>query len=103
MTLFSAVLAPNTSNTTMLELDQATALRQMGVVLTNEVYDGVRIPDQQDELEEIMESRKTFLKKPAVRLAGLVITIVLAVGTPLAIVFHRPPNQAVSLLPSSIP
>ena len=75
VTPFSAVLAPNTSNTTMLELDQAAALRQMGVVLTNEVYDGVRIPDQHDEQQEIRESRKTFLKKPAVRLAGLLITM----------------------------
>ena len=45
VTPFSAVLAHNTSNTTMLELDQAAALRQMGVVLTNELYDGVLIPD----------------------------------------------------------
>ena len=35
VTPFSTVLEPNTSNTTMLELDQAAALRQMGVVLTN--------------------------------------------------------------------
>ena len=54
------VLAPNTSNTTMLELDQAAALRQIGVVLTNEVYDGVLVPGQHDEQEEIMESRKKF-------------------------------------------
>ena len=44
-----------------------------------------------------------FLKKPALRLEGLVITTVLAVGTTLAVIFHRLPNQAVSLLPSSIP
>ena len=57
VTPFSAVPAPRTSNTTMLELDQAAALRQMGVVLTNEVYDGVPIPDQHDEQQEIMESQ----------------------------------------------
>ena len=36
VTPFSAVLAPNTSNTTMLELDQAAALRQMGIVLVGD-------------------------------------------------------------------
>ena len=61
VTPFSDMLAPNTSNTTMLELYQASALRQMGVVLTNELYDGVPIPDQHDEQEEMNQSRKRFL------------------------------------------
>ena len=87
----------------MLELDQAAALRQMGAVLTNEVYDGVPIPDQHDKQEEMNQSQKMFLKKPAVRLSGLVKKIVIAAGTTLAVVFNRPHNQAVSLLPSSIP
>ena len=37
MTLFSAVLAPNTFNTTVEDTDYTRALRQIGVVLTNEV------------------------------------------------------------------
>ena len=46
LTPFSDVLAPDTSNTTMLEIDQATALRGMGIRLINELYDGIRIPNQ---------------------------------------------------------
>ena len=46
MTLFSAVLAPNTFNTMVEDTDYTRAHRQIGVVLTNEVYDGVLIPNQ---------------------------------------------------------
>ena len=48
MTLFSAVLAPNSFNTTAEDTDYTRAHRQIGVVLTNEVYDGVLIPDQHE-------------------------------------------------------
>ena len=51
LTPFSAVLAPDTSNTTMLEIYKATVLREMGIRLTNELYDGIRIPNQHDQQE----------------------------------------------------
>ena len=46
VTPFSSAFAPNTPNTTMLELDQSEALRHMDAVLTNEVYYGVPVPNQ---------------------------------------------------------
>ena len=48
----------------------------MGVVLTNEVYDSVHIPYQHDEQEEMKQSYKRFLNKPALKLAALVETII---------------------------
>ena len=85
MTLFSAVLAPNSFNTTVEDTNYTRAHRQNGVVLTNEVYDGILIPDQHEGQEELKQSQILFLKKPLVRLAGLVVTTILIVETPLAI------------------
>ena len=85
MTLFSAVLAPNTFNTTVEDTDYTRALIQIGVVLTNEVYDGVLIPDQHEGQEELNQSQILFLKKPSFRLAGLVVTTILTVETPLSV------------------
>ena len=103
VTLFSAVLAPDTSTTTMVQIDQATALRQMGVILTNEVYAGVCIPDEHNEQEEMNRPWKRFLNKLEVRLAGLVVKEILAVGTHLTVLSQVHTDQVVSLLPSSIP
>ena len=38
------------------------------------------------------QSQNSFFKKPTVKLAVLVITTILEVGTPLAIVLHRQNN-----------
>ena len=83
MTLFSAVLAPNTFNTMVEDTDYTRAHRQIGVVLTNEVYYGVLIPDQHEGQEELNQSQIIFLKKPSFRLAGLVVKTILTVETPL--------------------
>ena len=93
-TLFSDVLAPNTSN--------RRALRQMGVVLTNVVYDGVLLPDRNEGQEELNQSLRLFLKKPSVRLADLVVTTILTVGTSLAVAFHRQYKPVVSMISRSI-
>ena len=85
MTLFSAVLAPNTFNTKVEDTDYTRALRQIGVVLTNEVYYGVLIPDQHEGQEELNQSQKLFLKKPSFRLAGLVVTTIITVENPLSV------------------
>ena len=85
MTLFSAMIAPNSFNTTVEDTDCTRAHRQIGVVLTNEVYDGVLIPDHHEGQEELNQSQILFLKKPSVRLAGLVVTTILTVETPLSI------------------
>ena len=60
MTLFSAVLAPNSFNKTVEDTDYTRAHRQIGVVLTNEVYDGVLIPDQHEGQEELKQSDIVF-------------------------------------------
>ena len=74
----------------MLGIDQTTALRQIGVVITNDVYDSVQIPYHREE-EEMNQSQKRF-KKLAINLA-----IIIAVVTPLAVVFHRQHNQVFSV------
>ena len=56
MTIFSDVLAPNTYNTTVENIYQTRALRQMGVVLNTEVYDGVLIPAQHEGKEYLNQS-----------------------------------------------
>ena len=56
MTLFSAVLVPNSFNKTVEDTDYTRAHRQIGVVLTNEVYDGVLIPDQHEWQEELKQT-----------------------------------------------
>ena len=56
MTIFIAVLALETSNTMSVETYPTTALRQMGIVLTNEVYIGVHIPDEHGGQEMINQS-----------------------------------------------
>ena len=103
MTLFSAVLAHNTSNTTVEDTDLTRALRQMGVALTNEVYDGVLIPKWHEGQEELNQSQRLFLKKPSVRLSYLVVTTILTVVTSLDAVLHRQSNPVVSMISSSIP
>ena len=62
MALFSTVLAPNTSITTVEDTDLTRALQQMGVVLTNEVYDGVLIPNRHDGKKELNQSLRLFFK-----------------------------------------
>ena len=48
------------------------------------------------------QSQKTFLKESAVRLSGLVVKTMLAVGNTIDIVFRIKINQVVSLIPISI-
>ena len=75
------MIAPDTSNTKMLYIDQITVLMEMGVRITNELYYGVLITNNREE-EEMNPSRKIFLKKLAVRLAGLVLTKNISLVTP---------------------
>ena len=49
VTPFSAVLAPDTSNTKMLEIVQTEVFREMSISLTNELYNSVLLPNYHEE------------------------------------------------------
>ena len=59
-TSFISVLAPGTSNTMVVDKYITKVLKKMGIVLTDEVYDGARITNQNKGQEELNQSQKSF-------------------------------------------